>query len=141
VFSDKAGAIAQIRTAVRTTYRASVRHGDNPSSCHYRVTHHPSLIDLSLLRSGGSFGGSLAGPRVRERISSALHQPREPVLRARLLETFEHPNLKRKLRDRGESAFAVRMDAEPRQSSGCRREIQGRHELFGSGRHAHLVKL
>src|ERR1700730_4602755 len=83
--------------------------------------YYETFSDLSLLRSGGSLGGSLVGPRVRERMSSALHQPREPVLRARLLETFEHPNLKRKLRDRGESAFAVRMDAEPRQSSGCRR--------------------
>src|ERR1017187_7788465 len=57
------------------------------------------------------------------------------------IDSSDESNLKRKLRDRDESAFAVRMDAEPRQSSGCRREIQGRHELFGSGRHAHLVKL
>lgn len=60
----------------------------------------------------------LSGPGVRKRRSSPVHQPREPVLRAMLLETFEHPNLKRPLRDRGESALTIRMNAQFTQASG-----------------------
>ena len=48
--------------AGNVSHPAKVRDGDNPSSCHYRVTHHRSPIDLSLLRSGGSFGEPSQGP-------------------------------------------------------------------------------
>ncbi len=84
----------------------------------------------------GETPGSASWPwatATRERRPS----PREAVLRARLLESFGHPDLAGKLRDRGESSFAVGMDAEAGQSSGCGREIQGRHELLGSGCYAH----
>ena len=39
-----------------------------------------------------------------------------------LLEALEHPDLKGSLRYRGESAFAVRMDAESGQERGARRK-------------------